>query len=67
MDELFLEKFNKKLDAIAKRAGIHFCPMCASDKYERLYRVCGSDIPWVFVPTDNYKCEECGYEGKIPD
>jgi len=69
MDELFLEKLNKKLDAIAKSAGIHFCPNCGSDQYEKQYRAFTSGYadfgsPLTFVPLGTRKCEECGHEGK---
>jgi hypothetical protein len=72
MDELFLEKLNKKLDAIAKQGGIHFCPVCSSEHYEEQYRVFTSGYaifgsPLTFVPLGTRKCKECGYEGKTSD
>jgi hypothetical protein len=70
MDEKYFEKLDKKLDAIAKAAGINFCPVCAGE-YEALLRCVSSPggvvSPVIFVPTGVYKCKECGYEGKIPD
>jgi len=37
---------------------IKYCPRCGSPKLK-------SKINWFIVPSQVYKCPECGYEGPI--
>ncbi|RLI21828.1 hypothetical protein DRO54_02650 [Candidatus Bathyarchaeota archaeon] len=42
----------------ALKPSIKYCPRCGSSKLK-------TKINWFIVPSQTYKCPECGYEGPI--